>query len=62
MTAPQTAASPALYSGPFNTAQTLGIDRGNYIAIHADIKFGRSTIITREESKHSVALATSPST
>jgi catechol 2,3-dioxygenase len=36
MTAAQTAGSPALYSGPFNAAQSLGIERGNYIAIHSD--------------------------
>ena len=36
MTATQTAASPALYSGPFNTVQSLGIDRGNYIAIQSN--------------------------
>ncbi len=36
MTATQTSGSPALYFGPFNTAQTLGIDRANYIAIHSD--------------------------
>jgi catechol 2,3-dioxygenase len=33
MTATQPAGSPALYAGPFNTAQSLGIDRANYIAI-----------------------------
>ena len=27
--------SPALYCGPFDTAQSLGIDRGNYIAVHS---------------------------
>jgi hypothetical protein len=27
--------SGALYFGPFNTAQSLGIDRGNYIAIQS---------------------------
>jgi catechol 2,3-dioxygenase len=31
----QTAGSPALHFGPFNTARSLGIDRGNYIAIHS---------------------------
>ena len=36
MTATQTADSPALYSGPFNTAQSLGIDRASYIAIHSN--------------------------
>ena len=36
MTATQTADSPALYSGPFNIAQSLGIDRANYIAIHSN--------------------------
>ncbi len=36
MTTAQTAGSPALYSGPFNTAQSLGIDRGNYIAIQSN--------------------------
>jgi catechol 2,3-dioxygenase len=36
MTATQPAGSPALYSGPFNTAQSLGIDRANYIAIRSD--------------------------
>lgn len=35
MSATQTAGSPALYFGPFNTAQSLGIDRGNYIAIQS---------------------------
>jgi hypothetical protein len=35
MTATQTAGSPALHFGPFNTARSLGIDRGNYIAIHS---------------------------
>ena len=35
MTTTQTAGSPALYFGPFNTAQSLGIDRGNYIAIQS---------------------------
>ena len=32
----QTAGSPALHFGPFNAPQSLGIDRGNYIAIHSD--------------------------
>jgi catechol 2,3-dioxygenase-like lactoylglutathione lyase family enzyme len=36
MTTTQTAGSPALYAGPFNTAQSLGIDRANYIAIHSN--------------------------
>jgi hypothetical protein len=36
MTAMQTAALPALYSGPFNTLHSLGIDRGNYIAVHSN--------------------------
>src|SRR3981081_4646585 len=36
MTATQTAGSPALYSGPFNTLHSLGIDRGNYIAVHSN--------------------------
>ncbi|MFZ0836958.1 MAG: VOC family protein [Xanthobacteraceae bacterium] len=36
MTSTQTAGSPALYAGPFNTAQPLGIDRGNYIAIQSN--------------------------
>jgi catechol 2,3-dioxygenase len=36
MTATQTAASPALYSGPFNTLHSLGIDRANYIAVHSN--------------------------
>jgi catechol 2,3-dioxygenase len=36
MAATQTAGSPALYYGPFNTAQSLGIDRGNYIAIQSN--------------------------
>jgi hypothetical protein len=36
MTATQPAGSPAFYSGPFNTAQSLGIDRANYIAIRSD--------------------------
>src|SRR6266566_3218617 len=36
MTAMQTASSPALYSGPFNTLHSLGIDRGNYIAVHSN--------------------------
>jgi hypothetical protein len=36
MTATQTGSSPALYSGPFNTLHSLGIDRGNYIAVHAN--------------------------
>ena len=36
MTAAQAAASPALYSGPFNTLHSLGIDRGNYIAVHSN--------------------------
>ena len=36
MTAAQTAASPALHSGPFNTLHSLGVDRGNYIAIHSN--------------------------
>src|SRR5262245_66272611 len=36
MTATQTAASPALYSGPFNTLHSLGIDRANYIAVHTN--------------------------
>src|SRR5262245_46844437 len=36
MAATQTAGSPALYFGPFNVAQTLGIDRGNYIAIQSN--------------------------
>jgi catechol 2,3-dioxygenase len=35
MTGTQTAGSPALYFGPFNTTRSLGIDRGNYIAIHS---------------------------
>ena len=35
MTTTQTAGSPALYFGPFNTAQSLGIDRGNSIAIQS---------------------------
>jgi hypothetical protein len=36
VTATQTAGSPALYAGPFNTAKSLGIDRGNYIAVHSN--------------------------
>ena len=36
MTATRTAGSPALYSGPFNTLHSLGIDRGNYIAVHSN--------------------------
>src|SRR3979411_3091878 len=36
MTATQTAGSPALYSGPFNILHSLGIDRGNYIAVHSN--------------------------
>src|SRR4029077_10245967 len=36
MTATQTAASPAIYSGPFNTLRSLGIDRANYIAVHSN--------------------------
>src|SRR3982074_2039048 len=36
MTAIQPASSPALYFGPFNAVQSLGIDRGNYIAIQSD--------------------------
>ena len=36
MTSTQTAGSPALYAGPFNAAQSLGIDRGNYIAIQSN--------------------------
>jgi catechol 2,3-dioxygenase len=36
MTATQRAGSPALYFGPFNAAQSLGIDRGNYIAIQSN--------------------------
>jgi catechol 2,3-dioxygenase-like lactoylglutathione lyase family enzyme len=36
MTSTHTAGSPALYAGPFNTAQSLGIDRGNYIAIQSN--------------------------
>ena len=36
MTATQTAGSPALYSGPFNTLHSLRIDRGNYIAVHSN--------------------------
>jgi hypothetical protein len=36
MTAAQAASPPALYSGPFNTLHSLGIDRGNYIAVHSD--------------------------
>jgi catechol 2,3-dioxygenase len=36
MTAIQPASSPALYSGPFNAAQSLGTDRGNYIAIQSN--------------------------
>jgi catechol 2,3-dioxygenase len=36
MTATQTAGSPALHFGPFNAAQSLGIDRGNYIAIQSN--------------------------
>ena len=35
MSATQPAGSPALYSGPFNTAQSLGIDRANYIALQS---------------------------
>src|SRR3979490_3634731 len=36
MTAAQAAASPALYSGPFNALPSLRIDRGNYIAVHSN--------------------------
>ena len=36
MTAAQTAASPALRSGPFNALHSLGVDRGNYIAVHSN--------------------------
>jgi catechol 2,3-dioxygenase len=32
----QPTSSPALYFGPFNAAQSLGIDRGNYIAIQSN--------------------------
>jgi catechol 2,3-dioxygenase len=32
----QTPGSPALHAGPFNTAKSLGIDRGNYIAVHSN--------------------------
>jgi catechol 2,3-dioxygenase len=35
MSPTQPAGSPALYSGPFNTAQSLGIDRANYIALQS---------------------------
>ena len=35
MTSTQTVSSPAMYFGPFNGAQSLGIDRANYIAIQA---------------------------
>jgi len=35
MAAIQPATSPALYFGPFNAARSLGIDRGNYIAIQS---------------------------
>jgi catechol 2,3-dioxygenase len=31
----QTTGSPALYAGPFNTVKSLGIDRGNYVAVHS---------------------------
>jgi len=30
------AESPTLYWSPFNSAQSLGIDRGNYVAVHSD--------------------------
>jgi catechol 2,3-dioxygenase len=36
MTATQTAGSPALHAGPFDTARSLGIDRCNYIAVHSN--------------------------
>lgn len=36
MTPNQSSGSPALYAGPFNTAASLGIDRGNYIAIQSN--------------------------
>ncbi|MFL6798555.1 MAG: VOC family protein [Xanthobacteraceae bacterium] len=32
----QTAGSPALYYGAFDSAKSLGIDRGNYIAVHSE--------------------------
>ena len=36
MAAAQTAGSPAQYFGAFNGAPSLGIDRGNYIAIQSN--------------------------
>jgi catechol 2,3-dioxygenase len=36
MTATQPGGSPALYFGPFNAAQSLAIERGNYIAIQSN--------------------------
>src|SRR5262249_45253931 len=35
MAAIQPATSPALYFGPFNAARSLGIDRGNYLAVQS---------------------------
>ena len=55
MTSTHTAASPALYAGPFNTAQPLGIDRGNYIAIQSNnpaaaAKYAASAIVMLPEA------------
>lgn len=36
MAATQVAGPPALYCGPFDAIQALGIDRGNYVAVHSD--------------------------
>ena len=36
MVATQVAGPPPLHFGPFATVLTLGIDRGNYVAIHSD--------------------------
>jgi catechol 2,3-dioxygenase-like lactoylglutathione lyase family enzyme len=36
MAVTQVAASPVLHFGPFDTVLMLGIDRGNYVAIHSD--------------------------
>jgi catechol 2,3-dioxygenase len=35
MTSTQTSSSPAMHYGPFNSPQSLGIDRANYIAVHS---------------------------
>ena len=36
MAATQGADPPTLHFGPFDTLHSLGIDRGNYIAVHSD--------------------------